>query len=173
MNMSTVNGRQFDFNTEGMAHIGLFPDFIADLQSLGVPDTEFGPLFRSAEGYIQMWSRAEKAMVPAPVAHTATAVRGSIKLQVQSSASGAQTASFTSSSWVIVIATDSLTGAAIAGTVSVNGQTGVVASTTGTKISFQTCYNVTGTGANRTKEAVPCTGNVSAPGYTAVTFTAP
>jgi microsomal dipeptidase-like Zn-dependent dipeptidase len=173
MTMSTVNGRQFDFNTEGMAHIGLFPDFIADLQSLGVTDTEFGPLFRSAEGYIQMWSRAEQAMVPAPAAHAATPVRGSIKLQIQSSASGAQTASFTSSSWVIVTATDSLTGASITGTVSVNGQTGVVTSTTGAKITFQTCYNVTGVGANRTKEAVPCTGNMSAPGYSPVTFTAP
>ncbi len=173
MNRSTVNGRQFDFNTEGMAHFGLFPDFIADLQSLGVTDTEFGPLFRSAEGYIQMWSRAEQAMVPAPVAHTATPVRGAINLQIQSSASATQSTSFTSSSWVIVTATDSLTGASITGTVSVNGQTGVVTATTGAKITFQTCYNVTGVGANRTKEAVACTGNVSAPGYSPVAFSAP
>lgn len=173
MNMSTVNGRQFDFNTEGMAHFGLFPDFIADLQSLGVTDTEFGPLFRSAEGYIQMWSRAEQANVAAPVAHTASPVRGSIKLQVQSSAGSSQTATFTSSSWVIVSAVDSLTGATIAGTVTVNGQTGVVSAPTGQKITFQTCYNVTGVGANRTKDAVPCTGNVAASGYSPVAFTAP
>jgi hypothetical protein len=66
-----------------------------------------------------------------------------------------------------------LTGATIAGTVSVIGQTGVVSAPTGQKITFQTCYNVTGTGANRTKEAVPCTGNVSAQGYSPVSFTAP
>lgn len=173
MKMSTVNGRQFDFNTEGMAHFGLFPDFIADLQSLGVTDTEFGPLFRSAEGYIQMWSRAEQANVAAPVAHTASPVRGSIRLQIQSSASSNQTATFTSSSWVIVSAVDSLTGATIAGTVTVNGQTGVVSAPTGQKITFQTCYNVTGVGANRTKDAVPCTGNVAASGYSPVSFTAP
>ena len=173
LKMSTVNGRQFDFNTEGMAHFGLFPDFIADLQSLGVPDTELGPLFRSAEGYIQMWSRAEQANVPAPVEHAASPVRGSIRLQIQSSASGAQADTFNSSSWVIVNATDSLTGATIAGTVSVIGQTGVVSAPSGQKITFQTCYNVTGTGANRTKEAVPCTGNVSAQGYSPVSFTAP
>ncbi|HEX6822503.1 MAG TPA: membrane dipeptidase [Candidatus Sulfotelmatobacter sp.] len=173
MNMSTVNGRQFDFNTEGMAHFGLFPDFIADLQSLGVTDTELGPLFRSAEGYIQMWNRAEQASVPAPAAHAATPVRGSIKLQIRSSASSGQTATFNSSSWVIVDAVDSLTGATIGGTVTVNGQTGVVTAATGQKITFQTCYNVTGTGSNRTKEEVPCTGNVAASGYSPVGFTAP
>ncbi len=173
LKMSTVNGRQFDFNTEGMAHFGLFPDFIADLQSLGVTDTELGPLFRSAEGYIQMWSRAEHANVPAPVEHLATPVRGSIKLQIQSSASSAQADIFNSSSWVIVNATDSLTGATIAGTVSVNGQSGIVNSTTGQKLTFQTCYQVTGTGANRTKNAVPCTGHVSAQGYSPVSFAAP
>lgn len=173
MNMSTVNGRQFDFNTEGMAHFGLFPDFIADLQSLGVSDTEFGPLFRSAEGYIQMWSRAEQANVPAPAAHAATAIAGSIKLQIQSSASTNQTGSFNSSSWVIVSAVDSLSGAAIAGTVTVNGQSGVVSAATGQKLTFQTCYQVTGVGSNRTKDPVPCTGNVAAPGYSPVSFTAP
>jgi len=173
LKMSTVNGRQFDFNTEGMAHVGLFPDFIADLQSLGVTDAEFGPLFRSAEGYIQMWSRAEQANVPAPVEHAATPVQGSIKLQIQSGSSGAQADTFNSFSWVIVNATDSLTGATINGTVSVNGQTGVASGPTGAKITFQTCYNVTGTGGNHTKDAVPCTGNVSAPGYSPVSFTAP
>jgi hypothetical protein len=173
LKMSTVNGRQFDFNTEGMAHIGLFPDFVADLQSLGVTDTELGPLFRSAEGYIQMWSRAEQSNVPTPVQHAATPIRGSIKLQIQSSADGAQTDTFSTYSWVIVNATDSLTGATIAGTVTVNGHAGVVTSTTGKKITFQTCYQVTGTGASHTTEPVPCTGNVTAPGYSPVSFTAP
>jgi microsomal dipeptidase-like Zn-dependent dipeptidase len=47
--------RTFDFNTDGLAHIGLLPDLIADLQTLGV-DVE--PLFRSAEAYIRTWARA-------------------------------------------------------------------------------------------------------------------
>lgn len=47
--------RTFDFNTDGLAHIGLLPDMLADLQTLGV-DTE--PLFHSAEAYILTWTRA-------------------------------------------------------------------------------------------------------------------
>jgi hypothetical protein len=48
--------RTFDFNTDGFAHIGLFPDLIADLMASNV-DVE--PLFHSAEAYVQMWKRAQ------------------------------------------------------------------------------------------------------------------
>lgn len=47
--------RTFDFNTDGLAHIGLEPDLIADLQQQGV-DVE--PLFRSADAYVRAWKRS-------------------------------------------------------------------------------------------------------------------
>ncbi len=52
--------REFDFNTEGMAHIGLLPELIEDARRDGVTDDELEPLFRSAEAYIRMWERAEE-----------------------------------------------------------------------------------------------------------------
>ena len=51
--------RTFDFNTDGLAHIGLLPDFIADLKNVGLTDDDLKPLFRSAETYILMWERIE------------------------------------------------------------------------------------------------------------------
>ncbi len=51
--------REFDFNLHGMAHVGLFSDFLADLTRLGVTEEELQPLFRSAETYIKMWRRIE------------------------------------------------------------------------------------------------------------------
>ncbi len=51
--------RTFDFNTDGLAHVGLLPDFMADLKNVGVSKEELDPLFRSAETYIRMWERIE------------------------------------------------------------------------------------------------------------------
>lgn len=51
--------RAVDFNTEGMIHIGLLPELIEDARRNGVTDASLEPLFRSAEGYLQMWERAE------------------------------------------------------------------------------------------------------------------
>lgn len=52
--------REVDFNTEGMIHIGLIPELIEDARRDGVTDAELEPLFRSAEGYLRMWERAEE-----------------------------------------------------------------------------------------------------------------
>ncbi len=43
-----------------MAHIGLMPELIEDARRDGVTDEELEPLFRSAEGYLRMWERAEE-----------------------------------------------------------------------------------------------------------------
>lgn len=49
--------RTFDLNTDGVAHYGLIPDLLADMQQHGG-----GPglrsLFRSAEAYLRMWELA-------------------------------------------------------------------------------------------------------------------
>jgi hypothetical protein len=51
--------RKFDFNKHGLAHVGLFPDFLADLTRVGLTEEDLKPLFRSAETYIKMWRTVE------------------------------------------------------------------------------------------------------------------
>ena len=52
--------RSLDFNNEGLVHLGLFPELIEDLRRGGASDQDLEPLFRSAEGYLRMWRRAER-----------------------------------------------------------------------------------------------------------------
>lgn len=58
--------REFDINTDGLANVGLLPDFIQDLKRVGLSDSDLQPLFRSAEGYLQMWERIEAVPEPSP-----------------------------------------------------------------------------------------------------------
>lgn len=51
--------RSVDFNSEGLVHIGMMPELIEDARRMGVTDAALEPLFRSAEGYVRMWERAE------------------------------------------------------------------------------------------------------------------
>jgi hypothetical protein len=55
-----IGDRVLDFNTEGMVHVGLLPELIEDARRGGVTDEDLEPLFRSAEGYLRMWERAEE-----------------------------------------------------------------------------------------------------------------
>lgn len=55
----TAGERVFDFNTEGLAHIGLFPEYIEEARKDAVDPTDVDALFRSAEGYLRMWERSE------------------------------------------------------------------------------------------------------------------
>jgi microsomal dipeptidase-like Zn-dependent dipeptidase len=54
-----LGNRSFDFNEDGLAHYGLLPDMIADLEQVGVPSTAVDTLFNSAAAYITMWKLAE------------------------------------------------------------------------------------------------------------------
>lgn len=56
-----TGNRHWDFNTDGMAHYGLMPDFLQDLRNIGLPPDKLTVLFRSAEDYIQMWEKTQKA----------------------------------------------------------------------------------------------------------------
>ena len=49
--------KQFDINTDGLANIGLLPDFIEDLRQVGLSDEDIEPLFKGAEAYIRTWER--------------------------------------------------------------------------------------------------------------------
>jgi microsomal dipeptidase-like Zn-dependent dipeptidase len=51
--------RTFDYNFDGLAHIGLVPDMIADLQRLGIHQHYLDQLFCSSEAYIRVWERAD------------------------------------------------------------------------------------------------------------------
>jgi microsomal dipeptidase-like Zn-dependent dipeptidase len=53
--------RTFDYNVDGLAHIGLLPDMIADLKNVGLTDTQLQPLFGSAQAYINMWLKTGPA----------------------------------------------------------------------------------------------------------------
>lgn len=55
-----VGNRVIDFNTEGMVHIGLLPELLEDARRDAVSEMDLEPLFRSAEGYVRMWERAEE-----------------------------------------------------------------------------------------------------------------
>ncbi len=53
-----TGNRVYDFNTDGLANIGLYPDLIEEARRSGVSDKEIEALFRTAEAYIQIWERA-------------------------------------------------------------------------------------------------------------------
>ena len=50
--------RLFDINADGVAHYGLYPDWVEDLRMLA-GDAIVNDLGRGAEAYLQMWERAE------------------------------------------------------------------------------------------------------------------
>lgn len=66
LHKSIVVNKIFDINYDGLAHIGLLPDFVADLQALGLTEEDLAPLLNAAEGYIQMWERLERRRQPPP-----------------------------------------------------------------------------------------------------------
>ena len=54
----------WDYNTEGFAHVGLYPDFIADLQANGVTGADLAPLFNGVEAYVRMWEKVNDTQAP-------------------------------------------------------------------------------------------------------------
>jgi hypothetical protein len=55
-----TGGRKFDYNEDGLAHVGMLPDMIQDLKKVGLSDKDLEPLFESAEAYIAMWENSLK-----------------------------------------------------------------------------------------------------------------
>jgi hypothetical protein len=64
MDTMQVGNQIFDINSDGVANVGMLPDFIAELQADGVRTSELDPLFHSAEAYVRMWERAEDQTPP-------------------------------------------------------------------------------------------------------------
>lgn len=63
LNMSvtskSASSRTFDLNTIGVAHYGMVPDFIADLETIGLAASDLDVLMNSAEAYIDVWEAAQ------------------------------------------------------------------------------------------------------------------
>jgi microsomal dipeptidase-like Zn-dependent dipeptidase len=54
-----TGNRLFNYNEDGLAHVGLLPDMFADLEALQMSPSDLEPLFNSAEGYVKMWEKAQ------------------------------------------------------------------------------------------------------------------
>lgn len=54
----TFGGRTWDFNVDGFANVGLYPDLIADLRAINVSQADLAPLFNGVEAYVRMWEKA-------------------------------------------------------------------------------------------------------------------
>ena len=50
--------KQWDINFEGVAHYGLIPDFLQDLHNVGMDPQDMSVLFRSADEFATMWTKA-------------------------------------------------------------------------------------------------------------------
>jgi microsomal dipeptidase-like Zn-dependent dipeptidase len=50
--------RKYDLNTDGVAHYGLIPDLLADMQTEPHGREALGLLFHGAEAYLELWQRA-------------------------------------------------------------------------------------------------------------------
>lgn len=59
--------KTFDYNVDGLAHIGLVPDMIADLRAIGLDDYYVDKLMCSGEAYIRVWERADALGARRPV----------------------------------------------------------------------------------------------------------
>jgi microsomal dipeptidase-like Zn-dependent dipeptidase len=51
----SFGNKTWDYNTEGIAHIGLYPDFYQDLKNLGMSQTERQVFFNTADYFVNMW----------------------------------------------------------------------------------------------------------------------
>jgi microsomal dipeptidase-like Zn-dependent dipeptidase len=68
----TMAARTFDFNTDGLAHYGLLPDLLQDAKNDGVAGRDLAPLFRSAQDYITMWTKASRLATARPAVPNAS-----------------------------------------------------------------------------------------------------
>ena len=55
----SFGNKTWDYNTDGFAHTGLYPDFLADLKTIGLTDAELAPIFGAAEAYVRMWEKVD------------------------------------------------------------------------------------------------------------------
>jgi microsomal dipeptidase-like Zn-dependent dipeptidase len=66
MDRSVVGQKAFDINTDGLAHVGMLPDFVADLEAMGITGQLLDPLLNSAGGFATLWEKAWQQAHPIP-----------------------------------------------------------------------------------------------------------
>jgi len=81
MDRSQIGDKTFDINTDGLAHVGMLPDFVACLSALGVTNAELEPLLNSAESFVGLWTKAQPSPQANPCA-LATGIGNAGNLQV-------------------------------------------------------------------------------------------
>jgi hypothetical protein len=126
--------RTFDFNYDGLAHIGLLPDMVADLKNVGLTDQQLQPLFGGAQAYINSWSK---------VAHVAPRITSANTTTFHAGTGGT---TFTVTATGIPAPTLSVSGT-LPGGVTFDSTTGVFSGTPGATIQ-QGDYGLTITASN-------------------------
>jgi microsomal dipeptidase-like Zn-dependent dipeptidase len=48
----------FDINTDGMANVGMYPDYLQDVRAIGLSVDEMTSLLQSAERFVQVWEKS-------------------------------------------------------------------------------------------------------------------
>ena len=67
--------RVYDINMDGVAHYGLYPDWIEDLRKHRRARTIVDDMARGPEAYLQMWERADGVQRPAAARRRARLTR--------------------------------------------------------------------------------------------------
>lgn len=60
----SFGNQTWDYNTDGFAHAGLYPDFVADLRAVNLTHAQLAPLFNGAEAYVRMWEKVDDHDAP-------------------------------------------------------------------------------------------------------------
>ncbi|MEO8551405.1 MAG: membrane dipeptidase, partial [Kofleriaceae bacterium] len=63
--LTSVNGRTFDFNYDGLANYGMLPDMLQDTRADGLTNEQLGPLFAGAEAIVETWEKSCSLSDPA------------------------------------------------------------------------------------------------------------
>lgn len=53
-----IGDNTFNINEDGVPQVGMIPDFMEELEKLGLTEKDMEPMFRSAEGYVRTWEKA-------------------------------------------------------------------------------------------------------------------
>jgi microsomal dipeptidase-like Zn-dependent dipeptidase len=56
--------RAWDYNREGLMHVGLTPEFLEDMRLMGLTLADLEPIYRSARGVVELWRAARDRDVP-------------------------------------------------------------------------------------------------------------